>query len=159
MYKIRSDKKRKCKQEQLSSLLLREEWGQIREQAVKRALGERPWPCGNWVCVLFVWIREGGGWTGQYDVSTAAVPTNKYCNTLHLGGMIRWLKELPISHSSSWRGWEGLSGTALISSFILLSATDSRLSSSSPTTELASLTSLLSHHPSMPQQRTEHWLL
>ncbi len=53
-----------------------------------------------------------------------------------------WLNELPICHSSSYRADRVIQYVIL--SLILLSATDSRLSSSSPTSELALLTSLLS---------------
>ena len=41
---------------------------------------------------------------------------------LHLVGWWHVMNVLPICHSSSWRGWEGLSEMALILSFILLLA-------------------------------------
>lgn len=72
---------------------------------------------------------------------------------------------LPICISSSKRGWEGLSEMALILSFILLLATLSGLSSSSPTTEQPSSPARLArwHHrswcrpTSTPQHRRVHW--
>lgn len=57
------------------------------------------------------------------------------------------MNELPVCHSWSRSIWERLSKMAGILSFILMSATDTRLSSSLPTTELAFLTSLLSWLP------------